>query len=654
MFYPQAMTRVQLIIPAKDMLEVTKDLANQRIFHLIDGNHLSKSEDGEGKVKDSWSHKAIAYASLERRILSLLQTLDIPIQTASGEDRVTLIDLEEVTPAVDEIEKEVERVSEQISGQMKQLEMLQNILEQLEPIADVDADIRSLRSPQYTYSLLGLIPAANVDRLETSLERIPFVLLTLHEDERTAVVWLTGSRSHADIIERAARSAYLNPLNLPETYQGTPAEIIKDVREDIEDLRQKMSEGQSILAKLRDEHMEQLERLVWKARASRILSGAIRRYGQLRYTYVIIGWVPSDLIEKFSQELKSVCEGVVIDTSPSARDRKDEEIPVALHNPRLLRPFQMLVTTYANPRYDEVDPTFLLAFTFPLIFGIMFGDVGQGAALILLGVLLSSKLIKALRSMASLGGVLTACGISATIFGFLYGSLFGFEDVLSPLLLRPVRDMLSILSIAIGAGVVMLCIGFIISIVNAATAKEWGRFFFGHTGIAGLLLYVSLIGLGAEIIIGKRPVPLIIVGVFILLFALGVTFSELLEHLVDGHRPLIEDGLATYIPRSFFELFETLISYFSNSISYVRMGAFAVAHGGLSAVFFILADLVGPGQGIGYWGMLLIGNLFIIGFEAMIVGIQTMRLEYYEFFSKFFTGGGIRFEPLTLQPSAEE
>ena len=117
---------------------------------------------------------------------------------------------------------------------------------------------------------------------------------------------------------------------------------------------------------------------------------------------------------------------------------------------------------------------------------------------------------------------------------------------------------------------------------------------------------------------------------------------------------MIEDGLATYIPRSFFELFETLISYFSNSISYVRMGAFAVAHGGLSAVFFILAELVGPGQGIGYWIMLLIGNLFIIGFEAMIVGIQTMRLEYYEFFSKFFTGGGIRFEPLTLQPSAEE
>jgi V/A-type H+-transporting ATPase subunit I len=652
MIYPQAMTKVQLIIPAKDMLEVTKDLASQRIFHLVDGNDLTAPK--EGRSKNSWPEKATAYAALERRVLSLLQTLNIPIQTPSGMDRVALIDLEEVAPLVDGIEEEVERASEQISEQMKQLEELQNILDQLEPIADVDADIRSLRSPQYTYSLLGLIPVANIDRLETSLERIPFVLLTLHEDERKAVVWLTASRRHADILERAARSAYLNPLYLPETYQGTPAEIIKKINDDIIRVQQEISEGRSILAKVRDERREQLQILMWKVRTSRILTGAIGRYGQLRYTYVILGWVPSVLIEEFSRQIKSVSEGVVIDTFPSTRNRRDEEVPVALHNPRLLRPFQLLVTTYANPRYDEIDPTFLLAFTFPLIFGIMFGDVGHGAALILLGLLLSSKWIKALRGVASLGGVLTACGVSASIFGFLYGSLFGFEDVLSPLLLRPMTDMLSILGIAIGAGVVMLSIGFIISIVNAATAREWGRFLFGHTGIAGMLLYWSLVGVAVEIVLGRQPVPLFVLGIFILIFALAVTFSELLEHLVDGHRPLIEDGLATYIARGFFELFETLISYLSNSISYVRMGAFAVAHGGLSAVFFILAALVGPSQGIGYWGVLLIGNLFIIGFEAMIVGIQTMRLEYYEFFSKFFTGGGIRFEPLTLQPSAEE
>ncbi len=98
----------------------------------------------------------------------------------------------------------------------------------------------------------------------------------------------------------------------------------------------------------------------------------------------------------------------------------------------------------------------------------------------------------------------------------------------------------------------------------------------------------------------------------------------------------------------FFELFETVISLMSNTLSYVRMGAFAVAHGALSLVIAILAELVSPGHGVGYWMVIVLGNAFVIGFEGMIVGIQTLRLEYYELFSKFFTGGGVPFSPLAM------
>jgi V/A-type H+-transporting ATPase subunit I len=117
---------------------------------------------------------------------------------------------------------------------------------------------------------------------------------------------------------------------------------------------------------------------------------------------------------------------------------------------------------------------------------------------------------------------------------------------------------------------------------------------------------------------------------------------------------LIEGGVGTYLIQAFFELFEALITYLSNSLSYVRVGAFAVAHGGLSSAILILATLVSADKDIGYWIVVLIGNIFIIGFEGLIVGIQTMRLSYYEFFSKFFTGGGARFEPLKLYPTKEE
>ena len=131
-------------------------------------------------------------------------------------------------------------------------------------------------------------------------------------------------------------------------------------------------------------------------------------------------------------------------------------------------------------------------------------------------------------------------------------------------------------------------------------------------------------------------------------------FSEVLKHLVEGQRPLIEGGLGTYAVQAPMELFEAVISLLSNSLSYVRIGAFAIAHGVLSSVIFILALLVSSPHGIGYWIVVAIGNVFIVGFEGLIVGIQTMRLEYYEFFSKFFTGGGMRFEPITLTSAKEE
>jgi V/A-type H+-transporting ATPase subunit I len=130
--------------------------------------------------------------------------------------------------------------------------------------------------------------------------------------------------------------------------------------------------------------------------------------------------------------------------------------------------------------------------------------------------------------------------------------------------------------------------------------------------------------------------------------ALAIIGAEPLARLIEGEHPVAEDGLGTALIQGFFELFETTIGFLSNTLSYVRMGAFAVAHGGLSLVVFMLARIVDPSQGVWYWLVFLLGNLFVIGFEGMIVGIQTLRLEYYEFFSRFFSGSGLRHRPLTL------
>ncbi|MGB7876941.1 MAG: V-type ATPase 116kDa subunit family protein [Anaerolineales bacterium] len=656
MFFPEAMTELELIIPEKDLLPVTKALAGQGIFHQVDASYLSS--DDASKSVGSWKEQAAAYSALERQILFIMQALAVEESSPSSIDEDTMVDLEIVRPQVEQIERDVRDSNDQLIDNQNKLEELRNHILQLEPIAEVDFDISLLRNQEYIHSILGTMPVVNLERLETSLARIPYVLMTLRKERDDAVVLLTGARFNADIIDRAARSAYLNPFELSDTHEGAPSEIIESLHQEIEATQKEIEKQKSIIKKLHNTYEEQLQTILWQVRGSKLLADAMARFGKLRYTYLIVGWIPSSKLENLTQQLKQISKNIVIEATPSLqRGSMTHSVPVALENAGMFGAFQTLVTTYARPRYEEIDPTVLMTITFPLLFGAMFGDVGHGLLLLLLGWLLSSKRVNSLKGMASLGPIILACGALAVGFGFLYGSLFGSEEYFHNLFgfgalwIEPLHEINQILAVSIGAGVVILSLGFLLNIYNAWRAREWGRLIFDHHGIAGLLLYWSLLGIGASALLPAFPVPTLVFGVLAVVAALMVMFAEVFKHLLEGHRPLVEDGIFTYLIQAAVELFETLISSLSNSVSYVRVGAFAVAHGGLSSVIFILAELMGGGQSIGsvivYWLIVVVGNLFIVGFEGLIVGIQTMRLEYYEFFSKFFEGGGMSYEPLT-------
>jgi V/A-type H+-transporting ATPase subunit I len=649
MFYPQEMTEIELIVPEKDALAVTGTLADQGVFHQADAGYLS-SEVASGPASD-WRAKSATYAALERQLLAAMKALSVKEGEPPPSGSASMVEVEAVRPTAERLEQEVEGVIKELADKQTQLEQLQGYIRQLEPIAEVNVEVSALRNLRYVFSMLGTMPVDNVERLRTSLARIPFVLLTLRQDSRQAVVLLLGTQRDADILERAARSAYLNPMDLPDDYHGTPREIAEALSADVDRIQQHIAEQRDTMAELRETRREQLQTLLWRVRASRMLADAMVRFGKLRYTYLIVGWVPTSNLDALTQRLRRVSEDILIEATPSRRGQMDRDVPVALANPGILHAFQQLVTTYGRPRYAEVDPTFLLTLTFPLLFGAMFGDVGHGLVLVLVGGLLASRKVRALRGLASLGTVIAVCGLVAIAFGFLYGSVFGLENVLPALWIRPMANIMQILIITIVAGVVLLSTAFLIGILNAWMVRDWGRLLFGHNGIAGLVLYWSLLGLVVGTFAQRFSIPSLVFVVPAIISGLAVMLSDLLDRLVEGRRPLIEGSVGTYVIQTFFELFETLISLLSNSLSYVRVGAFAVAHGGLSAVVFILANMVSPAQGLGYWAVVALGNLFIIGFEGMIVGIQTLRLEYYEFFSKFFAGGGTRYTPLALSRS---
>jgi V/A-type H+-transporting ATPase subunit I len=651
MFQSQTMSRVELVIPEKDVIPVTEALAASGIFQPARGGRFSGARSSGDETETEWQEWAGTFAELEHRILDVMAALEVE-EGAPPESPPHLIDPEVARRDVRHLEEEAQIYVEQLKEEQGHLADLQQYLRQLRPIADLDVDLRTLQNLAYVFILPGTMPLDNLERFRTSLEHVPFVLVTLDQDRYLATVALFGAERDSEILERAARSAYLKPIHIPTQYQGTPREVLDSIEVGVQRTRERIADLKSKIHQLHEMRIRHLRYLLWRVRASRSLVEAIANYDHLRYTYLVNGWVPADKVEALRSEVGEVSEKTLLEFNTPNRQDKDQ-VPIALSNPGPLRAFQGLVTNYGHPSYGELDPTFLLALTFPLVFGIMFGDVGHGVLLILVGMLLASRKIRSLRSVSDLGMVLVACGAAATVFGFLYGSIFGFEQVLTPLWKRPLEEITDVLLVTVGVGVILLSLGMISNMVNAALAKNWTHLVLGHQGLAGLIFYWSMLGLIASVAMPNFPVSSTLLIILLTTASFLLVFGELLFSWLTGEEFSSEDNMGTYLMQAFFELFELVIGLFSNTLSYVRMGAFAVAHGALSLVIFILAEMVGPAHGFGYWVVIILGNLFVLGFEGMIVGIQTLRLEYYEFFSKFFTGGGMSFSPLTLIPERD-
>jgi V/A-type H+-transporting ATPase subunit I len=271
----------------------------------------------------------------------------------------------------------------------------------------------------------------------------------------------------------------------------------------------------------------------------------------------------------------------------------------------------------------------------------MFGDVGHGLVLIAAAALLQKKKVMS-RSMAT---VLKSAGTASVIFGFLYGSVFGVEDWIPTLWISPMEDMNRLLGVSIGVGVTVITLGMILNMIACYRARDFGRLLFDGRGLAGVILYLSMAAFGYATLTGQpMPFPSWVPWTFLSALLAVILLRDILARLLLRQRTHEEGGLYA------FEVLHNLLNFLSNTASFVRLAAFALNHVGLSLAVMMLSDMVRnlPG-GIVLKGILLLaGNAVIVGLEGLIVFIQTLRLEYYEFFSKFYRGGGRAFRPVSF------
>lgn len=341
-------------------------------------------------------------------------------------------------------------------------------------------------------------------------------------------------------------------------------------------------------------------------------------------------------------------------TVSDGKDELKHIPPTRLRNNFFARPYEFFVEMFGLPNYNEIDPTPFVAITFTLLFGIMFGDLGQGLVVSAAGYLMWK-----LKKMA-VGKILIPCGISSAIFGCVYGSVFGFENALDPVYHalgmegKPVEVMESatmLLIMAISIGVVLICCAMFLNMYSALRRRDFENGVFGPNGVAGFVFYASLIAavvceIVLQIHIANPAYILILIVVPLILMFL----REPLGRLMAGEKNWQPEKWGEYCVQNFFELFEMLLSYVTNTMSFLRVGAFVLVHAGMMIVVFTLSDLAGKVLGApGYILFVVLGNGLIMALEALLVCIQVLRLEYYEMFSRFYLGSGRKFEPVRVK-----
>ena len=471
---------------------------------------------------------------------------------------------------------------------------------------------------QYLNFGFGRLPRESYKKLSMYKDEI-FVHHHVHETPQYVWMLYVTSDSYVDKVRKIFKDLYFEPIDIPMIDVKKQLEHYKD---QIDDIYAFCNEENSV---------HELYPYI----------------AEINEKYLLSGFVKADEVDHYKAIFKDLPSTIEV-KDPS--EVPDLECPTLLKNNWFAKPFEMFLGMYGVPKYTDFDPTGFMAFTYCLLFGIMFGDLGQGLVLFILGLVFEKK--------GQIFGIINRCGITSMIFGFLFGSVFGYEELLNPIYqsLFGVREKLfdvmaqsSTMLLLIGAvaiGAVLILTTQCMNIVNRFKHHQLGDAIFSQNGIAGLVFYGGIVfAIVATMLLGWNVLNPVYLGIFIVLPVISFVMKEPLSNAVEHKTVKPEEGWGGYIAQSIFELIDVLLTFVTNSMSYLRVGGFVLSHAGMMLVVMTLVEMTGK-AGV---AVLIFGNIFVMVLEGLIVGIQTLRLEYYEMFSRYYDAGGVQFNALSAK-----
>lgn len=653
------MKLVELMVLKRDINSVIEFLGLHANFQfqssMQDAMQGQGQENFDGDAKNILDklHNFRAYLGIED-----VADFVSPITLPNGEDKQQLEKFFDMAESLHSRELQATQVLQQTANTYKEACAFSNLKV---PFANIDhVSFLSLK--------VGKVPEDKYDDL-ISMVQDRAIIVRLGEDK--SHILAATSKKGRFALDTVLKQCDFHEMQIPEDFKGVPEDILQGLKEKYEQANSSMQGILQEKSNFAQVHSEQLLHLLQVYSVLSQVENIKNNLEATQMVYRMTGWIPAKECATVMKQLDELTQGRIAmreylpEEVPSVI-AGTEKVPVKLHHGTLVASFERMIFSYGSPLYGTIDPTPFVAMFFTLLFGIMFGDAGQGLVFFLAGLLMHIKVVK-VGDWNKFAPVFMAIGVSSMIMGLLTGEFFATESVLRPFELwitglfgkpreqilammpqsdpQSIRRMFLFFGFTIAVGFVINTIGLIINIINNLSFKKWGKAIFGKTGLSGAMFFWYMVVLVIRLAFLKQSLSIVDdIVICALLFA--IFFSKPLERLLDKESPVFENGFGIAIIEGLVEVLEVLSSYLSNSVSFLRVGAFALAHAVLG--YIIMSMSMNAPRALSIL-IAILGNAIVIVLEGMIVAIQAIRLQYYEFFSKFFNETGKEFEPFKFK-----
>ena len=561
---------------------------------------------------------------------------------------------------------DVENLKKRETAAYDELKRVQESKDEAESFKNLKVSFSELDHLSFLSLKIGRINPADFEELKIAVgQRAIIVPLG---DDKSKIMAASSKKARFSLDTELKKFGFV-PFEIPSDFKGVPDDVLEGLEKQLSETQKSVDYIEEEKQNMAQAHADMLRALLASFAIAAQIVDVQNELESTSLVYRLTGWIPTDAAHAMMKDLDKLSEGRIAIRVynplevPSVLNGT-EQVPVRLKHGKLVGAFERMIFSYGSPVYGAIDPTPFVALFFTLLFGIMVGDAGQGFIFLLLGLLMNFKVVK-VGGWNKFAPIFMAIGCSSMIMGVLTGEFFGNEEVLKPLSLaitglfgephapilhlmpdgseHSIKTMFAFFGVTVGVGFIINSVGLVINIINNLLMHKVGKALFGKNGLSGAVFFWYVVVMVVRIVVADHSIDMadgIVIGVTLFL----TMFSEPIHRIMEHETPVFENGLFAAIIEAIVELLETLISYMSNSISFIRVGAFGLAHAVLGFIIATLSEMAGPA----YLAVMLVGNGIVVVLEGMIVAIQVIRLQYYEFFSKFFNETGREFKPFSF------